>query len=259
MHIEQQLEFLDSLPALPARRVTDSQVLPTIRNFSADVPLDPNKESGTVGPDMMNIYVAGVSVQNREDVDSCKLLMQNAASQKYDMVKELHQWYTFYTEGLRKLGWTISNFNSQDKIIHRTGLTMDAVAFEILQKLVGANAPRLAALTGKAVEGVKGEDGLIQIYNRNAQKGYQAVFDISPVWQTREGSPMMILSCTSVDVRESTRGILWWKSTTKSTAVKSEATPVYLNTQVYARVRNKVLEKLGNAAEDFLDDIPGFQ
>ncbi|WP_223616497.1 hypothetical protein [Pseudomonas sp. BF-B-30] len=259
MHIEQQLEFLDSLPALPARRVTDSQVLPTIRNFSADVPLDPNKESGTVGPDMMNIYVAGVSVQNREDVDSCKLLMKNAASQKYDMVKELHQWYNFYTEGLRSLGWTINKIHAQDKIIKRTGLTMDAVAFDILQSLVGANAPRLAALAGKAVEGVKGEDGLIQIYNRNAQKGYEATFDISPVWQTREGSPMMILSCTSVDVRESTRGILWWKSTTKSTAVKSQATPVYLNTQIYARVRNKVLEKLGKAADDYLDTIPGFQ
>ncbi|MBV7567851.1 hypothetical protein C1X64_14650 [Pseudomonas sp. GW456-E7] len=259
MHIEQQLEFLDSLPALPARRTAYTQTLQTIRSVSDDLPIDPDKESGTVGPDMMNIYVPGVSVQNREDVDNCKLLMQNAASQKYDMVKELHQWYKFYTEGLRTLGWTINKLYAQDRIIERTGLTMDAVAFEILQNLVQGNAPRLAALAGKAVEGVKGEDGLIQIYNRNAQKGYQAVFDISPVWQTREGSPMMILSCTSVDVRESTRGILWWKSTTKSTAVKSQATPVYLNTQVYARVRNKVLEKLGNAADEYLDNIPGFQ
>jgi hypothetical protein len=259
MHIEQQLEFIDSLPALPNRRVVATQTLPTARNFAVDLPIDPNKESGTVGPDMMNIYLPGVSVQNREDVDNCKLLMQNAASQKYDMVKELHQWYNFYTDGLRSLGWTINRLHAQDKIIQRTGLTMDAVAFDILQSLVGANAPRLAALAGRAVEGVKGDDGLIQIYNRNAQKGYEATFDISPVWQTQEGSPMMILSCTSVDVRESTRGILWWKSTTRSTAVKSQATPVYLNTQIYARVRNKVLEKLGNAADDFLDRIPSFE
>ncbi|AFY17706.1 hypothetical protein [Pseudomonas sp. UW4] len=259
MHIEQQLEFLDSLPALPARRAAYTQTLPTIQSVSDELPIDPNKESGTVGPDMMNIYVPGVSVQNREDVDNCKLLMQNAASQKYDMIKELHQWYNFYTEGLRNLGWTINKIYDQNIIIERTGLTMDAVAFDVLQKLVGVNAPRLAELAGKAVEGVKGEDGLIQIYNRNAQKGSQAVFDISPVWQTREGSPMMILSCTSVDVRESTRGILWWKSTTKSTTVKSQATPVYLNTQVYSKVRNKVLEKLGNAAEAYLDGIPGFQ
>jgi len=254
MYLEDQLEFIDSLPALPK----------TVKHraFSSapdSLPIDPSKESGTVGPDMMNIYVAGVSAQNRDDVDNCKLLMQNAASQKYDIKKELEQWYDYYVQGLRTLGWTYSKINNQNKVIQRTGLTMDGVAFDILQNLVGANAPRLAQLAGKAVEGVKGDDGLIKIYERNAQTGYDANFDISPVWQTREGSPMMILSYISVDVKESSRGILWWKSTTKSTAVKSMATPVYLNTQLYGRVRNKVLEKLGNAADEFLDGIPGFQ
>lgn len=253
MHIEQRLEFLDTLPALPAR------TKPAFRGYSADKPTDESKESASVGPDMMNIYMPGVKTQNREDVDHCKLLMQNAASQKFDMIKELHEWYNFYTTGLRTLGWTIQKIHAQDKIIQKTGLTMDAVAFDILQSLVGANAPRLAALAGKAVDGVKGENGLIEIYNRNAEKGTQATFDISPIWETREGSPMMILSCATVDVRESTRGILWWKSTTKSTAVKSQATPVYLNTQVYGQVRNAVLQKLGNASNDFLDSIPGFQ
>ncbi|NUU34126.1 hypothetical protein [Pseudomonas sp. C2B4] len=258
MHIEERLEFLDSLPPLktPTTRAFSAE-LPTAKN--TQVPIDPDKESGTVGPDMMNIYLPGVSVQNREDVDNCKLLMQNYASQKYDKVKELHQWYKEYTDGLFKLGWTINQIHSQNKIIQKTGLTMDAVAFDILQSLVGTNAPRLAALTGKAVEGVKSEDGLIKIYDRNASKGYEATFDISPAWQTREGSPMMILSCTSVDIRESSRGILWWKSTTRSTTVKSEATPVYLNTKVYGLVRNKVLQLLGNAADDFLDSIPGYQ
>lgn len=254
MHIEERLEFIDSLPSLPQTKKP--------RAFSTkpdDLPIDPSKESATVGPDMMNIFVPGVDLQNRQDVDNCKLLMQNAASQKYDIKKELEQWYNFYVDGLRNLGWTYSKVANQNKIIQKTGLTMDSVAFDILQSLVGANAPRLAQLAGKAVEGVKGDDGLIKIYERNADKGYKADFDISPVWQTREGAPMMILSYISVDVRESSRGILWWKSTTKSTAVKSMATPVYLNTQLYDGYRNKVLQKLGNAADNFLDSIPGFQ
>lgn len=259
MHIEERLEFLDSLPEFPVQKHSTPRAFSAGTATNTDVPIDPSKESGTVGPDMLNIFIPGVSVQNREDVDNCKLLMQNAASQQYDMVKELHQWYQVYTEGLRKLGWTIQKIHAQDKIIRRVGLTMDAVAFDILQSLVGANAPRLAQLTSKAVEGVKSQDGLIQIYERKASKGYEATFDISPVWQTAQGSPMMILSCTSVDVRESTRGILWWKSTRTSTTVKSQATPVYLNTVVYSRVRQGVLDKLGKAADDYLDSIPGFQ
>lgn len=253
MHIEDRLEFLDTLPALPA----SNKLTPRSATFSA--PIDPNKESGTVGPEMMNIYMPGVSEQNRKDVDNCKLLVQNAASQLYDPIKQLHEWYKYYTESLAKLGWITQAAQVKNVTIRKTALTMDAVAFEILQGLVGANAPQLLALTGKAVEGVKNDQGLIGIYNRGAKIGYEAKFDMSPVWQTREGSPMMVLNCTSVDVRESKRGILWWKSTTQSTAVKSAASAVYLNVDVYDQVRASVLRKLGQAAEDFLDDIPGFQ
>lgn len=254
MHMEQRLEFIDLLPALPAPTTSSIR-----RLASFTPPVDPTKESGTVGPEMMNIYLPGVSEQNREDVDCCKLLMQNAASQKYDPIKQLHEWYKFYTEGLAKLGWVTQAFQVKNQTIKKTGLTMDAVAFEVLQGLVGANAPRLLALTGRAVEGVKKDQGLISIYNRNATVGHEAKFDMSPVWQTREGSPMMILNCTSVNVRESTRGILWWKSTTQSTDIKSAASAVYLNVSVYSRVRASVLNKLGKAAEDFLEGIPGFQ
>ncbi|APC16191.1 hypothetical protein BLL42_10800 [Pseudomonas frederiksbergensis] len=252
MHMEQRLEFIDTLPALPASNFT-----PRIATFSP--PTDPNKESGTVGPEMMNIYMPGVSDQNRKDVDNCKLLVQNAASQKYDPIKQLHEWYTYYTESLAKLGWVTQASQVKNITIKKTGLTMDAVAIEILQGLVGANAPQLLALTGKAVAGVKDDQGLISIYNRNAKVGYEAKFDMSPVWQTRGGSPMMVLNCTSVDVRESKRGILWWKSTTQSTAIKSAASAVYLNTDLYDGVRASVLRKLGQAAEDYLDSIPGFQ
>lgn len=253
MLMEQQLEFIDLLPSLP--KPTTSSIR---RLASFTPPIDPTKESGTVGPEMMNIYLPGVSEQNREDVDCCKLLMQNAASQKYDPIKQLHEWYKYYTEGLAKLGWVTQAFQVKNQTIKKTGLTMDAVAFEVLQGLVGTNAPRLLQLTGKAVEGIKNDQGLIDIYNRSAKVGYEAKFDISPVWQTREGSPMMILNCTSVDVRESKRGILWWKSTTQSTDIKSAASAVYLNVKVYDRVRDSVLNKLGKAAEDFLEGIPGF-
>ena len=253
MHMEQRLEFIDLLPALPAPTTS------SIRRFATPQVVDPTKESGTVGPETMNIYLPGVSEQNREDVDCCKLLMQNAASQKYDPIKQLHEWYKYYAEGLAKLGWVTQAFQVKNQTIKKTGLTMDAVALEVLQGLVGANAPRLLDLTRKAVEGVKKDQGLIDIYNRHAKVGHDTKFDMSPVWQTREGSPMMILNCTSVNVRESTRGILWWKSTTQSTDIKSAASAVYLNVSVYSRIRASVLDKLGKAAEDFLEGIPGFQ
>ncbi|RON15199.1 hypothetical protein [Pseudomonas frederiksbergensis] len=254
MHIEERLEFVDSLPALPAATKPRAFSLNTL-----DTPIDPNKESGTVGPEMMNIYMPGVSEQNREDVDNCKLLVQNAASQLYDPIKELHQWYTYYVNSLAKLGWVTQAFQVKNQTIRNSGLTMDVLAVHVLQGLVGANAPKLAALALKAVEGVKSNQGLINIYNRKANVGSGAKYDMSPVWQTQQGSPMMVLNCNTLDVRESTRGILFWKSTTQSTTIRTAAQASYLNLAVYDRIRHSVLDKLGQAADDYLDSIPGFQ
>ncbi|CAI8841368.1 DUF1394 domain-containing protein [Pseudomonas sp. IT-P74] len=253
MHIEQRLEFLDSLPTLAA------PTTPSMQPFSVHTPIDPNKESGTVGPEMMNIYMAGVSEQNRKDVDNCKLLVQNAATKLYDPIKELHQWYKYYIDTLAKLGWVTQASQVKDQTIKRSGLTMDIVAAHVLQGLVGANAPKLLELASKAVDGVKNNQGLIDIYNRKANIGSDAKFDMSPVWQTKEGSPMMVLNCNTLNVRESSRGILFWKSTSQETRIKTAAQAVYLNLGVYDQVRNGVLKKLGQAAEEALDDIPGYQ
>ncbi len=253
MHIEQRLEFLDSLPTL------EVPATPSMQPFSVHTPIDPNKESGTVGPEMMNIYMAGVSEQNRKDVDNCKLLVQNAATQRYDPIKELHQWYKYYIDTLATLGWVTQASQVKDQTIKRSGLTMDIVAAYVLQGLVGANAPKLLELASKAVDGVKNNQGLIDIYNRKANIGSDAKFDMSPVWQTKEGSPMMVLNCNTLNVRESSRGVLFWKSTSQETRIKTAAQAVYLNLGVYDQVRDGVLRKLGQAAKSALDDIPGFQ
>jgi hypothetical protein len=253
MHIEQRLEFLDSLPtlAVPAK--------PSIRSFSAQTPIDPNKESATVGPEMMNLFTAGVSAQNRLDVNNSKLLVQNAATQLYDPIKELYQWYKYYVDTLAKLGWVTQASQVKEQTIKRSGLTMDIVAAYALQGLIGANAPKLLESASKAVDGVKNNQGLIDIYNRKANIGSDAKFDMSPAWQTKEGYPMMVLNCNTLNVRESSRGILFWKSTSQETRIKTAAQAVYLNLGVYDQVRNGVLKKLGRAAEDALEDIPGYQ
>ncbi|MNP42969.1 hypothetical protein D3C76_1367630 [compost metagenome] len=136
---------------------------------------------------------------------------------------------------------------------------MDIVAAHVLQGLVGANAPKLVELLFKAVEGVKNDQGLIDIYNRKSNVGSDAKFDASPIWQTNEGSPMMILNCNTLNVKESSRGILFWKSTSQETQIKTAAQAVYLNLEVYSQVRDGVLKKLGKAAEDALGGIPGYQ
>jgi hypothetical protein len=251
MHIEERLEFIDSL-TLP--------LITSPRTFAPnDKPLvDPNKDGGSVTPDNINVYFAGVSQQNREDVDASKLLMQNAANKLFPNDDQLVDWYKYYTNGLSKIGWVLQAKQMQSYTIKKVGLTMDAVALDVLQGLIGNKAALFAELAGKAVDIVKGNEQLIRIYDSNVKVGKQTKFDIAPVWQDNDGYAQMILNCTSVDVRESTRGILWWKSTHQSTTVESGAVQTYLNPRVYEQLRAAVLQKLGQGGKDFIAQLPDF-
>ena len=250
MHLEQRLELIDSLPSLPAVKT------PAIRSLAAQPTIDLSKPNATIGEEMMNLFMADIAEQNRKDVNNCKQLVQNAATKRYDPKKELHQWYKVYTETMEKLGWIIQASQIKQQTIKRSGLTMDVVAVLALQGLVGANAPKLAEVAAKAVGVVKNDDGLIDIYNRKADVGSDAKFDMSPIWQTKEGYPMMILNCNSLDVSESSRGILFWKSTSQQTKIQTAAQAMYLNLDIYAGIRQLVLQKIGDTARNALADIP---
>jgi len=254
MLIEQRLEFLDSLPNLPQTNKG------RIRAFADQVPVNPGETkgngSGAMSEQTFNLYVPGMAEQNKKDVNNCRLLVQNAATQKYDPNTQMKQWYTHYTETMSKLGWIIQASQTRDQVIKQSGLTMDAVAVYVLQGLVGANFPTLAAVAKNAVEAVKNNDGLIDLYNRKSHVGSDEKFDISPAWETTEGYPMMIMNCSSLDVRESSRGILFWKSTSQETKIVTAAHAMYLNLEVYSQIRNDVLKKIGNAAKGALEELP---
>jgi hypothetical protein len=157
---------------------------------------------------------------------------------------------------MQKLGWVIQSSQIKEQTIKRSGLTMDTVALYVMQGFVGANITKLAELAGKGVANIKNSDGLVDIYNSTANVGSDAKFDMSPIWETKEGYPMMILNCNSLNVSESSRGILWWKSTTQETKIKTAAQAVYLNLETYGAIRQGVLDKISKNARDALAEIP---
>lgn len=257
MHMEERLEFIDSLelPKLSKRS--------SILTFAAPgdlpkVPHDPDNATASVAPDTINTFLPGVSEGIIADVNLCKLAMQNTASKKYPDDSQLFEWYKYYIDGLSKFGWVIQNKNLQEVTIRRTGLTMDEIALEITRGLIGDKALLLANIAKKAVEAVQNNPKAIEIFDYNKKLGQQAKFDIAPVWVDDSGQANMILNCISLDARESTRGILFWKSTSKSTSIKTGATRTYLDNRIFTGLRDRLYERYNAAANKFIEDLPDF-
>ncbi|MGE8152361.1 hypothetical protein ACQKP5_14060 [Pseudomonas vancouverensis] len=256
MLLEQRLEFIDSLPPLPVD-IQNRSFAPM--SFSDKPVHDINKPTASVMPDTIDAFLPGISQDIIDDVNLCKLVMQNAATQLYPDDAQLFEWYRHYVDGLSKLGWVTQNRNIQEVTIRRVGLTMDQVALEIAAGMIGTGpAQILAGIAKKAVDAVQNNPGSIRIFDRNAKLGAQAKFDIAPVWLDNSNQPNMILNCISLDARESTRGILFWKSTKQSTAIKTGAVRTYLDTRIFSRLRNNLYDKFSESGKKFIDDLPDF-
>lgn len=256
MHMEERLEFIDSLPPLPA--VSNQRIIMR-RSLTSAPHHNTDKPTASVMPDTINAFLPGVSQQTIDDVNLCKLVMQNAATKLYPEDAQLYEWYKYYVSGLDNLGWVIQNKNMETVTVRKIGLTMDQVALHVASALIGAApAAILAHAAQLAVDAVQRDPGAIQIFDRNRKTGTQSKFDIAPVWVDTNNQPNMLLNCISLDARESTRGILFWKSTQQSTTIKTGAVRTYLDTQVFSGLRSELYSRFTEAGKKFIKDLPDF-
>ncbi|WP_433738443.1 hypothetical protein [Pseudomonas putida] len=255
MLYEQRLEFIESLPLLPPTIIPRS-----FANLSKDTPPhDINKPTASVMPDTINAFLPGVPQPIIDDVNLCKLVMQYAATKKYPEEKQLFEWYKEYITGLSNIGWVFQNKDIQETTIRRVGLTMDQVALEVTSSLLTPGAAVVLSKVAKqAVETVQKSPKAIEIFNRDFKLGAQAKFDIAPVWLDNHGQANMVLNCVSLDARESTRGILFWKSTRQSTSIKTGAVRMYLNNSTFSGIRAKLISRYTDAASKYIDNLPDF-
>lgn len=254
MLLEERIEFIESLPPLPLT------IMPrAFADYSQNPPHDINKPTASVMPGTIDAFLPGVPQEIIDDVNICKLIAQADADRAFPEDAKLFEWYKLYIENLKKFGWVIQNRDIQQTTIRRVGLTMDQVSLEVAKGLIGAQAAQILANVGnQAVEAVKKDPKAIEIFNSNRKLGTQAKFDIAPVWTDSSGQANMILNCISLDARESTRGILFWKSTRQSTTIKTGAVRTYLDNKIFSNIRDLMYKKYSSHAEKFIEGLPDF-
>ncbi|CAN7708909.1 MULTISPECIES: hypothetical protein [Pseudomonas] len=259
MYIEERLEFIESLAPLAPLPTLITRSFANLENEQGAVKHDESKPTASVMPDTINTFFPGISTEIIDDVNLCKLVMQNAASKKYPKEEQLSDWYKYYVDGLSKLGWVIQNKQLKDVTIKRIGLTMDQIAVEIVAGLLGPQAAStLAYVAQKALVEVKKGQRTIEIFNSNKDTGKTNKFEIAPVFLDASGQPNMVLNYVSMNAQESTRGILFWKSTSQSTSIKSGATRAYLDRKVFSRLSDSLYDKFTEAGKKYIIDLPDF-
>lgn len=216
--------------------------------------------SATINDQSVMCFTSGVSGQLKEDVLNSTLLAQMAADKQvshssgtvsYDVVS----WYNAYVATLRKIGWDgqTSEFSE-----YQTSGSTFSVANAIIQILQGMVIGGGAMLASAALNALKKLEGS----GSNASKIFESCMDDDSSGKfmlgtcvEENGNVALSMGTFYLTGYTHKKHFLWVDMSSADTHLQTATMSMVLNNAIYSRVRDTVVNKLGQSVDSFIADL----
>ncbi|HXT68427.1 MAG TPA: hypothetical protein VN700_01625 [Vicinamibacterales bacterium] len=200
-------------------------------------------------------FVGGVPAVKQQDVLNSTLLAQLAANKKFDRETQTEQWYGFYRQVLENVGWVVQSFSFTRYDESGATLRLDKSALAIIAAVASGNELLALQATLKALENSDPDSKQVTLFDVNGSKGENGNFQLSTASTDPNGNVQMALGAFYFKATEHVGRFLFFSWKTKSINLYFGAQSVLLNEQIYATVRQSVIDKLGDKAQQFVADL----
>jgi len=222
----------------------------------SDLPLDePQPPTGAVDGNVIASFVDGVTGQQKIDVLNCMLLAQLAANFKFNREENPVPWTRFYTSVLENVGWVVPQFQFRSLRSNQARFTMDAAILRFLTDLLTQNEKDTVQSAIEAVKGLQDGDRRLRIFERNSVEEKVGNFQVDSVGVSATGVLSMKLGAFGFQTSERVTKVLWFSFGGSSTSMQVTKTTLVLNEQVHARLRDAILNKLGNRGLEYIGGL----
>ena len=206
------------------------------------------KEEAFVNNKSVVSFVSAVSAQNRQDILNSSLLAQKVADKKYPKHEDMMQWYETYIDTLKEIGWVLEAKESAKFSTSDTIFEMEKVVVDILKALVGQNYISVITSTLDAMKSLSKEDKKIKVFESASHSLHKGNFQIGLVTEENETVSMHI-GAFMLNTTDEIRQVLFFKGGKDESELNYHAIRCTLNLDLYARVREAIVEKLGGLIE----------
>jgi hypothetical protein len=244
--IESAIAFIESLELPDAGSWADLE--------SGEVQLVEGAQAGYVDAGSLVSFGPGVSAQHKNDVLNSSLLAQLAANKKFDREKQTKEWYAFYRDILERVGWVLRGFEFSKYESNGADFTADKVILEILKALATGNDLAVVAATMEALNSLGNDSPTLKIFETSSHTASSGNFQVSIATESDSIVGMKIGAFYFQTTQQITR-VLWFRFSSSSTNFYKGSQIGALDEEVYAQVRQSVVEKLGDAAKKLVRDI----
>lgn len=248
MEVRSLNEYIDSL-----KLEDPPPSLLTTRDTFANIKSD--EESANVDAGSLISFDAKVTSQQKKDVLNSTLLAQLAANYAHDREADPVGWYKKYREVLENTGWTISGWNFNQFNSGSARFSADKVIIDILTSIATGNQMLIVKETIDALNALDNGDGRVTLFDRESTNLTKGNFQVA-VSTVVSDVVVLQLGAFYFETNHQVTRVLFFEFESGSTSFYKGAQTVNLNEEIYSRIRQKIVDKLGDRAEQYIDDLP---
>jgi hypothetical protein len=200
-------------------------------------------------------FVDGVSPSEKQDVLLSVQLAQRGASGKYDRFEQTESWYQKYVEILEQLGWVGEQFAFAKYEQHQGELRMDQAALAIITAIATQNQLSVLKEAVDALAKLAEDDGTIRLFDFHSSAQASGNFQIGAVQKSDNGALSLALGAFYFRSTDARRRFLFFSWGAQEVNFWTGAQKMTLNQEFYAGRREAVARKLGDSADEYIDDL----
>jgi len=221
-----------------------------------DIPLEEEQPAtGAVDGNIIASFVDGVTGMQKNDVLNACLLAQLAANARFARATKPVEWTNHYGTVLMNLAWVVPSFRFAN--LHTTAqrFTIDQVILKLVANFLSGDEISVLKDTMEAMKALETEDRRFRIFERNAKSQSSGNFQVDSVGTSADGTLSLKLGAYAFETTTTVTNVLWFSFSGNSTSLKTTKSTFVLNETVYARIRDAIVDKLGNRALDYIGGL----
>ncbi|TDE14825.1 hypothetical protein [Dyadobacter psychrotolerans] len=250
------MQNIDPVKYLKELKISDlSNTFPISRDLETkDLPTTEGIEQSFMNAKSIVSFVSEIDGQRRDDVLNSVLLAQLAANKLFPGDDQSLEWYKEFVNVLNNIGWNIqaaefTHFESREHVFD-----IQNVIIDILLTAFGGTFIKVITKTLDAIKGLADSNGKITVFEKNTHSLSKGAFQIGLAKVENEAVSLQIGTFLITSSNEIKR-ILFFKTTKDKTSLDYCSRTGTLNEQIYATIRESVVEKLGGKVTEFIAEV----
>ena len=206
------------------------------------------KETAQINDGILLVFDSALTDQPIADISNSVLFAQLAADAQYNRFSASKEWAMSYFDVLGQVGWDKSGFETSGS----NPLPLPVDWAQLVVRFMSGSAASLSDTGVRAARDLPQTSMPMKIWNANALDANKGLLLVGSAQLIRDNITLSV-TLTSLEFQRSIGGFLQWNL---AYLVESSWAGLELNEDVYSRVRDAIIKKLGDRPRHYVANVP---